>query len=561
MQESRSHERAYMLAAMFVLAAACATRTPKTETPPPPSATITTESPGLPDPSSEALSQYAAGVSLETREGAAAAVPAYEKAFELDPQNSALAGKLAQIYIGRKERDKALALLEKAAKATPDSPEPWFWMGVTRRAGDERTEAIVAFLEALKLKHDHLPSLRAVVEVYFQKDETAIVPSLLERAFSQPSGDASFWLGLGDVYQFVLKQKKQLATEITPSRPVDCYEKARAITPRNPELLLRLAEAQMAAENFTGAAEVYTALLKLRPDLTQLRERLAQALLRADDKTKAIDALKVIVKREPLRYDVHNTIAELYQELDKDADAVVHLQQSLDINPNQFDVCVRLALVRLHQKRFTDALQTLDAARKKFPTRFQVPYLRGLVYSEQKDYPKAVAAYAEAEQLIQASEQDKPTSAFYFMYGAARERTGQHDKAATLFRKALELDPKNHNAANYLGYMWADRNENLNEALDLIKNAVAAQPDNAAYIDSLGWVYYRLGRHEEALTQLRRAVQLSAKEPDATVYEHLADVLHKLNRRDEAVKMLRKAAQLDPQNKELDGKLKQWTAK
>jgi len=514
--------------------------------------------PAVPDKSSDALAHYAAGVSLEAREGPAAALPEYEKAFELDPQNAALAGRLAQIYINKKERDKALALLDKATKANPKSPEPWLWTGVARRTGDELPLAIAAFQEALKLKPDYLPAVRALVEVYFQKDGVNEVPSLLERAFNQTSSDASFWSGLGDLFQFVLKQKPSLASQISSRHPVDCYQKAKEITPRDPETLLRLAESQMAASNFADAAEAYTLLLKLRPDLTQLRERLAQALLRADQKDKALDTLKAILKREPMRYDIHNAVAELCQDLNKDADAAVHLQQSLDLNPNQFDVYIRLALVRLHQKRYDDVFQTLAAAKKKFPTRFQVPYLNGLVWSEQKDFPKAVAAYAEAEQLIRGSDEDKPTSAFYFMYGSACERAGQIDKAATLFRKALELDPKNHNAANYLGYMWADKNQNLTEALDLINKAVAAQPDNPAYLDSLGWVYFRLGRTDDALKQLQRAVQL-LKEPDATVFDHLAEVLNKLGKRNDAIANLQKAIKIEPQNKDYANKLKQWT--
>jgi len=557
MQKPRSHERAFALAAVVGIMAGCAAPAPKVASSAPPKEVA----PALPSKNPEALTHYAAGVSLEAREGAAAALPEYEKAFELDPQNASLAGKLAQIYLSQKERDKALALLDKAVKANPQSAEPWLWIGVAHRTGEQRTEAIAAFLEALKLKPDYLPAIRALVEVYFQKDDVTIVPPLLERAFDQTSKDASFWMGLGDLYQFVLKQKPSLSKQISSRHPVDCYEKARQITPRDPELLLRLAEAQMAADNFAAAAEAYSMLLKLRPDLTQFRERLAQAFLRADQKDKAIDALKAILKREPLRYDVHNAIADICQELNKDADAALHLQQSLDINPNQFDVCVRLALVRLHQKRYADALQALASSKKKFPARFEVSYLTGLVFSDQKDYPKAVAAFAEAEQLIQGSDKDKPTTAFYYMYGAACERAGQFDKAVTLFRKSLELDPKNHNAANYLGYMWAEKNQNLTEALDLINKAVAAQPENPAYLDSLGWVYFQLGRTDDALKQLRRSVELSAKEPDATVFDHLAEALYKSGQRAEAVTFLRKAVQLDPQNKKLAEKLQKWTEK
>ena len=561
MDGSRLHGRAslFTLAVGLCLLVGCTTPAPipqeRAVVPP----VKPTTSHLVPATNPDALAHYAAGVSLEARVGAASALPEYEKAFELDPKNAALAGRLAQIYLSQKERDKALALLDRAIKANPDSPEPWFWTGVAHRTGDELPLAISDFQNALKRKGDHLPSIRALVEAYFQKDMLNEVPALLEHAFNQNSTDAPFWVGLGDLYMFVLKQKPSLASLISSRHTVECYQKARKNNPRDPEILLRLAETQMTANNYAGAADAYAMLLKLRPDLTQLRERLATAYLNADQKEKALAAYRDILKREPMRYDIHNTVAELCQDLDKDADAAVHLELSLGLNPNQFEVYVRLVLVRLRQKRLNDALQTIANARKKFPTRFQLSYLTGLVYSEQKQPAKAVAAYAEAEQLIKASDEDKPNSPFYFVYGAACERNGQFDKAVTLLKKSLELEPKNHNAANYLGYMWADKNQNLTEALDLINKALAIQPDNAAYLDSLGWVYFRLGRLDDALKQLRRSIEL-LKEPDATVYDHIAEVLLKLGKRDEALANLRKATEVDPENKDLAEKLKKWTA-
>jgi tetratricopeptide (TPR) repeat protein len=559
MQRFSLHGRALLsaLAMVACLLVGCAAPVEKKAT------TTTTPSqpaaPPVPDVSSEALTHYAAGVSLELRQGAIAAVPEFEKAFELDPQNAVLAGRIAQTYLAQKERDKALAILDKAIAANPKAPEPWLWIGVARRSADDLPQAIIAFQEALKRKPDFLPAIRALVEVYFQKENVHDIPPLLEQTFNQTSTDATFWMGLGDLYGFVLKQKPSLTNQISSRHPADCYEKARANNPRDPEILLRVAESQMAANNFTAAADAYSMLLKIRPDLTQLRDRLARAYLQADQKEKAITAFKDILKREPLRYDIHNSIADLYQELNKDTEAATHFQSSLDINPNQIEVVVHLALVQLRRKRFDDAHQLIATARKRFPRRFQLAYLDGLIYAEQKLHPNAIAAYTEAEQLLADNTEDKPTSPFYFMYGAACERGGQFDKAAALMKKSIALEPKNHNALNYLGYMYADKNQNLDEALDLLNKALAIQPDNPAYLDSLGWIYYRLGRFNDALKQLRRSVELCTKEPDATIFDHLAETLLQLGQRDEALANLRKAVKLEPDNKTLAEKLKKWT--
>jgi len=102
--------------------------------------------------------------------------------------------------------------------------------------------------------------------------------------------------------------------------------------------------------------------------------------------------------------------------------------------------------------------------------------------------------------------------------------------------------------------MWAEKGIHLDEAQNLIKQALEIEPESGAYLDSMGWVYFKLGKYSEALTYLRKAVA-QLKEPDATVYDHLADVLDKLGKRDEAVSYWKKAVGLDPKNEELGRKL------
>ena len=101
------------------------------------------------------------------------------------------------------------------------------------------------------------------------------------------------------------------------------------------------------------------------------------------------------------------------------------------------------------------------------------------------------------------------------------------------FRKVLDADPKNASALNYLGYMLADQNVRLDEAQDLIKKAVDLEPSNYAFLDSLGWVYYRLNRLTEAEQELTRSLQMSGKDP--TIYDHLGDVYFKQGKLKEAI--------------------------
>jgi tetratricopeptide (TPR) repeat protein len=102
--------------------------------------------------------------------------------------------------------------------------------------------------------------------------------------------------------------------------------------------------------------------------------------------------------------------------------------------------------------------------------------------------------------------------------------------------------------------MWAERGENLAEAEQLILRALEQDPGNGAYADSLGWVYFQQGRHEEALAELQRAASL-LESPDPVVLDHLGDAHEKLGQTAEALRHWQKALQLDPENSSLAAKI------
>lgn len=138
--------------------------------------------------------------------------------------------------------------------------------------------------------------------------------------------------------------------------------------------------------------------------------------------------------------------------------------------------------------------------------------------------------------------------ALLYARALAWERRDDVPRAEADLRKVLVTDPENVAALNALGYTLADRTQRYQEALELIDRARVAEPDNAAIVDSYGWVLYRLGRNEEALVQLRRAWTL-AKDPE--IAAHVGEVLWVLGRKEEARRFFDEARKLDPDNRAL----------
>lgn len=135
-------------------------------------------------------------------------------------------------------------------------------------------------------------------------------------------------------------------------------------------------------------------------------------------------------------------------------------------------------------------------------------------------FEEAIVAYSSVLELV-----DTDLPRYWFIYYAraiSYHQTDNWDPAEADFRRALELNPEQPNVLNYLGYSLVEQRRSFDEALGMIQRAVAAQPESGFIVDSLGWVYYRLGRFEEAVAPMERAVELEANDP--IVNDHLGDV-------------------------------------
>jgi tetratricopeptide (TPR) repeat protein len=160
-----------------------------------------------------------------------------------------------------------------------------------------------------------------------------------------------------------------------------------------------------------------------------------------------------------------------------------------------------------------------------------------------------VERYADSIPMLEHLIVRQPDSVVaHFLLASAYDRTGKRSQSVAELRRVLQIDPDFHAALNYLGYTLAESGESLDEALSLAQRAVALEPDNGAYVDSLGWTYYQLGRHEQARGYLERAARLEPA--DATLQEHLGDVYVALGQNDRAREAYRRALELGDDNAE-----------
>jgi tetratricopeptide (TPR) repeat protein len=235
----------------------------------------------------------------------------------------------------------------------------------------------------------------------------------------------------------------------------------------------------------------------------------------------------------PLRPDHDATLFQLGDisaKLDQSEKAIDYFGRISSDSAYSRDAQMQLAINLAILKRNDEAIRHLDGLLESNPQDMRTYLAIGSIYSQDKDYRKAADTYDKAVAILKQPVRNDWT--IFYQRGIAYERLKEWDKAEPNFLRALELYPDQPQVLNYLGYSWIDMNTKLEQGLDLIKKAVDARPQDGYIVDSLGWAYYRLGRYDEAVTQLEQAVKLRAE--DATINDHLGDAYWRAGRKLEA---------------------------
>ena len=491
----------------------------------------------------EGLTHYLTSRSFEFRGKPNDSLKHLDAAAKSDPKQEAVVILAARRYLQKKKTDKAIEILRFAQASNIETAAINEWLGLAYQQANQLDAAIEEFENAIEKEQPTLISIRGLTKIHSSAKRLDKAFEVLEISLKKNIKEAEFWIGLADLYRDTGLAAKADINKIKAG-VLASLNKAEVLKPENPLTIHRLADYYKLWGENKKAIRLYVSLIELSPSLIGVREQLAELYLREDKTKDATKQLEAILRSRPTNERALFVLGGIKRDLNKPEEAVSHFETVIKINSKFEPAYYELASIHLFQDRPKKTLEILQIAYEQFKPKFISKFYAGLAHSTLHKFSKSIENLLEAEELAEAGEQNRLTHFFYFQLGAAYERNRQYETASKIFNKALKLSPDYHNAMNYLGYMWADINQNLDEAAKLIIKANELDTDNAAYIDSLGWLYFRQGKYDMALTELLKASELTQDEPDSTIFEHIGDTQHKLGATQKAKDAWQKALDL-----------------
>lgn len=314
--------------------------------------------------------------------------------------------------------------------------------------------------------------------------------------------------------------------------------------PANNHLRLAYARTLLNANRYSEARVQYELLLKEMPNDPDLVYTLALLNLDMDDIDRANTHFQQLLQTGSRTAEAYYYLGRI-AEIRRQHEGAIQNYSKVGQGEYRLDAQIRIGHLLGTQNRMNDASRHFRGLREQSAN----GSTRARIYLEEAMLLDTNGRSEDAIELLNDGLEEFPGNTdLLYTRGLVHEKTGRVDLLEQDMLSILAREPGNADALNSLGYTLANRTNRYQEAYELIQQAIALKPDNAAIIDSMGWVLYRMGRHQEALKFLKRALALQF---DTEIAAHLSEVLWVAGDRQAAESVLRHALEKEPKDKKL----------
>jgi len=565
--------RAVTLLAAVVFAAGCAGLAPSGTASAPP-----TDAPPELD--------FLIGQEFEMDGNLAEAREAYERALRKDPEAVFLLKRLAELAAREERLTDALVYAERAHELEPGDEGLRLFLGSLYRIRHDPASAArvledaegkpvstdaALLLFSIELEAKNNPSARAIAEWLIQREPESArgyvaLAEVTERMGDVPGAEAVLRRGLvalpGELALFgaLARGRRERSDRVGE---IGIYREILVVHPDHHVTLLALADAQTALGQEEEAIATLERIEAAYPDDLRTQLQLGFRSYEAGQLEAAERRFLRALAAQPEQHEIAYFLGVVQRKMGKDAEAIESLDRIPPVHERYADGRVQVAGIHEQKGDLGAARLEVDRAREVEPSQPLDLYAASL-QAKAGDVPGAIAFL---EGLLAAAPKDAEV---LYNIGVIHGEAKNVEEAIRYMRIVLGLDPDHAGALNYVGYTFAERGEQLDEAEAMIARALELRPDDGFITDSLGWVYYRRaqpllasGKLAEAkawltraVDQLERAAQLTGGDP--VISEHLGDVHLALGQRTLALENYEEAARLEPraaEQPELEAKL------
>jgi tetratricopeptide (TPR) repeat protein len=448
-------------------------------------------------------------------------------AVKLDPTSEEAVTTLAILYTDEGDTARALQVLSSIPDAGR-SAKLYSALGTAYEQRKEYKAAIDAYKKAIQLDRDNLDAIRGLAENLLNDGQTdAALEQYKVIADANPE-DAQTYLRMAEIYRRQGKYDEALEN----------LRKADTMVPDSLEVPYNTAAVYQSQGRYDEAAKLLQDLVKKteKPDSSYSQsdrnnraifiERLGLVYRDEENYTASVEAFrKMLTLGDDNAERGYQNIIDTYREAKQWSQATAAAREAVQKLPNDRDLRMVLDSQLADTGDSDKALADVRSLLKGNADDRAVYIALGQMNTRLRRFPDADKAFDDADKL---STKPEDKEYVHFLRGSEYERQKNYDQAEAEFKKVLEADPQSAVTLNYLGYMNVDRGVRLDESINYIKEALNIDPNNGAYLDSLGWAYYRLGKYDLAEESLNKASAHMGSDP--TVQQHLGDLYQKTGR-------------------------------
>lgn len=471
-----------------------------------------------------------------------------KKAVELDSTNKWYNELLGNLYFDTQNFAAAAEQFEQFSLKDPQSSSALYQLAAAQVAGGQMQEALNTYTRLLGLVGLDLDVLykKLLLQIQLKMDNEAVF-TLIEMIVSDPE-NLDLYQMLGELY-------------IKLGRYDDALRAYRDILDRNPNdlrSLVAFCEIYTKQKNWNGFEATVNDLF-VNPGFTK-EDKLNIGYLyieRAEKDTAMLKPTQIVMlrlqKAYPNEWQPYWFLSIIYLRERNYASAIPQLQRLISMKPDFSPAWENLGIAYLSTDETTLAINTFEAALEKTSKpSFRLKVLLGSSLNQAYRDAESVRVLTEALTQMETEDTSSIVQA-YTTLAISYDRLKQYDESERCYENALLYEPNNALVLNNLAYAYSERDKELPRALDMAKVAVAQEPNNGAYLDTIGWIYFKMGNYQEAKVWIEKAVQSGRESP--AVLEHLGDIYFKLGDRENAQRYYEKALQINRTSISLQQKL------